>query len=79
MPHLLDEVEEARVFRRLRTRRMATHLRQLLATSRLRVGLAVTMSTVFWLAMFAVMYEGFTFLEQEAGAFKGPFERNGQC
>jgi ABC-2 type transport system permease protein len=69
MIHLLDEVDESRVFQRLRSQTLMTHLSQLIATSRLRVCLAIVMSAIFWVAMFAVMYEGFTFLENEAGAF----------
>ncbi|MFP6692846.1 MAG: hypothetical protein VB875_07505, partial [Pirellulales bacterium] len=69
MFQMLSENDESRIFQRLRVRMLLTHLRQLMATCRLRVCLAAVLSTVFWFAMFVVMYEGFTFLENEAGAF----------
>ncbi len=69
MTRPLSEHAEARVFLWLRTRTALRTIEQLLATARLRVGLAVIMSAIFWLAMFAVMYEGFLFLENEAGLF----------
>ncbi len=66
---LLAADEEARCFWRLRARMMRASLDELLRTARLRVVLAAVMSVVFWLALFLVTYEGFTFLHREAGAF----------
>ena len=68
-PCLLSPSDEARLYRHLRTTILKTTLRELFATARLRVTLAVIMSLIIWIALFFIMYEGFMFLEREAGAF----------
>lgn len=60
---LLSPEQEGGLFRQLRTRILATHLRQLLATSRLRVTLVVSLSLLFWLGLFFLFLEGFQFLK----------------
>ncbi|NIL96088.1 MAG: hypothetical protein GTO53_02200, partial [Planctomycetales bacterium] len=68
MPHLLPPPAEARLFWRLRHQIILSSLEELLRTARLRIVLAAVMSGLFWLGLFLVTYEGFTFLHQEAGA-----------
>jgi ABC-2 type transport system permease protein len=60
---LASPEQESRLFWSLRRRTLATHVAQLLATSRLRVSLVVSLSLFFWLGLFFLFLEGFQFLK----------------
>src|SRR5687768_15534017 len=53
---------EALLFHRLRGRIMLTSLRQVLAQSRFRAVVVTFVSLVFWVGLFVLFAEGFTFL-----------------
>jgi ABC-2 type transport system permease protein len=65
--HLPTEDREAQLLWRLRFRIAETHLKQLLRTSRLRMFLVAGLSICFWLGMFILFYEGFTFVVEQVG------------
>ena len=53
---LPTEDREAQIFWRLRWRIARTQLRQLFTTARLRTGLVVSLSLLFWVGLFALFY-----------------------
>ncbi|TWT98042.1 hypothetical protein Pla108_21970 [Botrimarina colliarenosi] len=59
-----DSRYEAALFRRLRTTETAAHLRQLMATARLRTLLVIGLSLFFWCGLFALFFVGFNFLKE---------------
>lgn len=59
-----DPRVEAALFRRLRTTETLSHLRQLMATARLRTLLVIGLSLFFWCGLFALFYAGFNFLQE---------------
>jgi ABC-2 type transport system permease protein len=59
----LSPNDEARVFRRLRLRVLATLLRELLATRRLWLTALVILTSIFWVGLFVLFFEGFLFLQ----------------
>jgi len=63
IPPLPGAAEEADVFWQLRRRVMRTHVRQILAQSRLRLSLIVVLSLCLWAGMFWLFADGFRFLE----------------
>lgn len=64
--HELSPRHEARLFVRMRLTEVSAQLRQLMDKARLRTLLVVVLSAVFWVALFALFFYGFTFLEQFA-------------
>lgn len=66
-PRLLSPHDEARAFWRLRRRLLAVTVRQVIARSRLRLSLIVSLSAVFWTALFLLFLEGFQFLDVARG------------
>ena len=50
-----------------------THLRQLLTTARLRTCLVTSLSLFFWIGLFLLFYEGFTFIVDNVGAAGRPY------
>jgi ABC-2 type transport system permease protein len=67
MRSLLSEDREAQLLWGLRYKIGRTHLRQLLSTSRLRTALVVGLSLFFWIGLFLLFYEGFTFIVDHVG------------
>jgi len=61
---LPDASQEGHAFWRLRRRRLSWGVSQQLNTSRLRVSLVLLLSFVFWVGLFAMFFEGFTFLDR---------------
>lgn len=59
---VIDRVEEARAFWRLRRRLTVNHVRLVLRESRLRLILVVSLSVLFWAALFWLFRDGFQFL-----------------
>lgn len=66
---LLTPRSESRIFRQLRATILKTTFDDLFSNARLRLSLAFLMSLGIWISLFFIMYEGFSFLEREAGAF----------
>jgi ABC-2 type transport system permease protein len=64
---LLSEDREAQILWRLRYNIGRTHLKQLLTTARLRTALVVGLSLFFWVGLFLLFYEGFTFIVDHVG------------
>lgn len=60
---MLDQVAERNLFERIRFRQLMRTLKELVATSRLRVFIVVLLSIVFWGGMFWVFLEGFRVLD----------------
>jgi ABC-2 type transport system permease protein len=60
---LLSVEAEARVFRRMRRRVLATLLRQMFMHSRFRVTLVVVLTSLLWCGMFWMFGDGFWFLQ----------------
>ncbi|QDV74595.1 putative ABC transporter permease subunit [Botrimarina mediterranea] len=60
----IDPRVEAALFRRIRATETVAHLRQLMATARLRTLLVVGLSIFFWCGLFALFYVGFDFLRE---------------
>jgi ABC-2 type transport system permease protein len=67
MRSLLSEDREAQLLWGLRYKIGRTHLRQLLSTARLRTALVVGLSLFFWIGLFLLFYEGFTFIVDHVG------------
>jgi ABC-2 type transport system permease protein len=67
-PALPGEDREAHLMLQLRYRVARTRLRQLLETSRLRTFLVVGLSGFFWMGLFLLFYEGFSFIVDNVGA-----------
>ena len=59
----LSPEDEARAFRRMRCRILATLLRQTLSQSRFRVSLVVVLTSLLWGGMFWMFADGFAFLQ----------------
>lgn len=64
---LPSEDREAQIFWRLRWRIGRAHLRQLFTTARLRTGLVLSLSLLFWAGLFALFYAGFDFIVKHVG------------
>jgi ABC-2 type transport system permease protein len=64
---LPTEDREAQLLWRLRYGVARSHLKQLLATSRLRTSLVACLSLFFWIGLFVLFYEGFTFIVAHVG------------
>jgi ABC-2 type transport system permease protein len=64
---LLTEDREAQLLWRLRYGVARGHLRQVLTTARLRTGLVVCLSLFFWIGLFLLFYEGFSFIVDHVG------------
>lgn len=60
---LISVDAESRVFFRLRSTMIATTLRGMFRTAKLRLTLVALSSLVFWTALFGIFYEAFSFLE----------------
>jgi ABC-2 type transport system permease protein len=60
----IDPRVEAALFRRVRASETIAHLRQLMATARLRTLLVIGLSIFFWCGLFALFYVGFDFLRE---------------
>jgi ABC-2 type transport system permease protein len=60
--HLTTPAQSARAFRRLRWSLARNHVRSVLLGSRLRLGMIVFCSAVFWLGLFGLFFEGFRFI-----------------
>jgi ABC-2 type transport system permease protein len=67
-PALPTEDREAQLMWRIRYRIARTRLRQLLTTARLRTCLVVSLSLFFWIGLFLLFYEGFSFIVDNVGA-----------
>jgi ABC-2 type transport system permease protein len=63
LPEPLSVEVEARVFRRMRRRVLATILRQMFQHSRFRMSLVVVLTGVLWGGMFWMFGDGFAFLQ----------------
>ena len=63
---LLNTGEEARLFWRLRGHLLRSTLWQLMSVARLRLWLTTILSTLFWLGLFYMAYEGFVYLRAES-------------
>jgi len=61
---LLSVEAEARAFWKMRFQFVSTLLRQTLSQSRFRVSLVVSLSLLFWAALFWLFFDGFLFLQQ---------------
>jgi ABC-2 type transport system permease protein len=59
---LTTSAQSARAFRRLRWSLARNHVRSVLLGSRLRLGMIVFCSAVFWLGLFGLFFEGFRFI-----------------
>ena len=68
LPALPGEDREAQLLWQLRYQSTRTLVRQLFTTARLRTFLVVTLSAFFWLGLFMLFYEGFTFIVVHVGA-----------
>ncbi len=64
---LPTEDREAQLLWRLRYGVARGNLRQVLATARLRTGLVVSLSLFFWIGLFLLFYEGFSFIVDHVG------------
>jgi ABC-2 type transport system permease protein len=64
---LPTEDREAQLLLRLRYSVARAHLRQVFATARLRTGLVVCLSFLFWIGLFLLFYEGFSFIVDHVG------------
>ena len=64
---LLSEDREAQLLWGLRYKIGRTHVKQLLSTARLRTALVVGLSLFFWIGLFLLFYEGFTFIVDHVG------------
>lgn len=64
---LPTEDREAQLLWRLRYGIARGKLKQVLATARLRTGLVVCLSLFFWMGLFALFYEGFSFIVDHVG------------
>ena len=64
---LPTEDREAQLLWRLRYNVARGGLRQVLATARLRTGLVVCLSLFFWIGLFLLFYEGFSFIVDHVG------------
>ncbi len=64
---LLSEDREAQLLWGLRYKTGRTHVKQLLSTARLRTALVVGLSLFFWVGLFLLFYEGFTFIVDHVG------------
>ena len=62
-PFCLSVEAEARVFRRMRRRVLATLLRQMFVHSRFRMTLVVVLTSLLWGGMFWMFGDGFSFLQ----------------
>jgi len=74
MARLPSPGAEARAFWQLRVRIARAHVRQALATSRLRLSLVCVLSVLLWSGMFWLFLDGFRFLKvtiQDPGIFLG--------
>jgi len=60
---LVGDDEEARTLRRLRFLVARSTLRSMLATARLRLGLVVFFSAVFWVTLYLLFHEAFAFID----------------
>ena len=67
LPGLPTEDREAQLLWRLRYSVTRTLLRQVIANARLRTGLVVCLSAFFWVGLFMLFYEGFTFILLNVG------------
>lgn len=67
LPNLPSEDREAQLLWRVRYRVTRTLLRQQLVDARLRTGLVVTLSFFFWIGLFILFYEGFSFVVENVG------------
>ncbi|TWT40263.1 putative ABC transporter permease subunit [Botrimarina hoheduenensis] len=64
---MLGAADEARLMRRLRYQTVRAQLKQVLTTARLRTGLVILLSVLFWIALFAMFYFGLEFLVKHVG------------
>src|SRR5262249_43309674 len=64
---LPNEDREAQLLWRLRYRIARGHLRQVLTHARLRTGLVVCLSLFFWIGLFVLFFEGFSFIVDKVG------------
>lgn len=71
---LPDERTERDSFWRLRRRVLLATLGQLLTTARLRTILIVVLSVVFWGALFALFYGGFSFVQVSIVGPRNPYQ-----
>ncbi len=71
LDHLCERLpsheREGQVFWKLRSRIGRNQLKYLLTESRLRTGLVVGLSLLFWIGLFALFYSGFTFVVSQVG------------
>src|SRR5262245_21223657 len=67
-PALPGEDREAHLMLQLRYRIARTRLHQLLKSSRLRTFLVAGLSVFFWIGLFLLFYEGFSFIVDNVGA-----------
>ena len=66
-PQLSTEDREAQLLWRLRYQVASSHLRQIVRTARLRTALVVGLSLFFWMGLFVLFYEGFSFVVEHVG------------
>lgn len=64
---------EGQTFWKLRLRLVHAHLRYALSHSRLRTTIAVSLSLLFWLGLFALFYEGFQFVVAQTDTAGAPY------
>ncbi len=67
LPNLPSEDREAQLLWRVRYRIARAQLGRLFVDARLRTGLVISLSLFFWLGLFLLFYEGFTFIVDNVG------------
>ncbi len=75
VPGLPSEDREAQLLWRVRYCTTRTQLGQLLVDARLRTCLVAGLSLFFWIGLFLLFCEGFTFIVDNVGAPGAPFPR----
>jgi ABC-2 type transport system permease protein len=70
---LPTEDREAQLLWRLRYQLARSNVRQLLTTARLRTALVVGLSLFFWMGLFLLFYEGFSFVVDNVGQPGAPY------
>jgi ABC-2 type transport system permease protein len=73
LPSLPSEDREAQLLWRIRYRIARAQLGRLFVDARLRTGLVVSLSLFFWLGLFLLFYEGFTFIVDNVGVPGAPY------
>lgn len=73
LPNLPSEDREAQLLWSVRYRVTRTLLRQLFGEARLRTCLVLCLSLFFWIGLFVLFYEGFSFVVDNVGSVGAPY------